>query len=73
LFEEIKFCLTGQRNAIPYAELASRINQPENTLKTQVHRLRQRYRELLREEVAQLVASPTEVEEELRSLFRAMS
>lgn len=73
LFEQLKFCLTGQRSAIPYAELASRLNQPENTLKTHVHRLRRRYRELLREEVAQIVASPDEIEEELRSLFHALA
>jgi RNA polymerase sigma-70 factor (ECF subfamily) len=73
LFDELKSCLTGQRSAIPYAELASRLNHPENTLKTHVHRLRQRYRELLREEVGQIVASPNEIEEELRLLFCALA
>jgi len=73
LFDEIKFCLTGQRSAVPYAELAARLNMPENTLKTLVHRIRRRYREILREEVAQTVASPNDVEEELRSLFRALA
>ena len=73
LFDQLKFCLTGQRSAIPYAELASRLNEPENTLKTHVHRLRQRYRVLLREEVAQIVASPSEIDEELRSLFHALA
>ncbi len=73
LFDQIKFSLTGQRSAIPYAELAGRLNQPENTLKTHVHRLRRRYRELLREEVAQIVPSPADIEEELRSLFRALA
>lgn len=72
LFDQLKFCLTGQRSAIPYAELASQLNQPQNTLKTHVHRLRQRYRELLRGEVAQIVASPNEIEEELQSLFHAI-
>lgn len=73
LFDQLKFCLTGQRSAIPYVELASRLNQPENTIKTHVHRLRQRYRALLREEVAQIVASPDEIEEELQSLFHALA
>ncbi len=73
LFDQLKFCLTGHRSAIPYAELASRLNQPESTLKTHVHRLRQRYRVMLREEVAQIVASPDEIEEELRSLFHALA
>jgi len=71
-FEEIKLCLTGERSAIPYAELAGRLKVPESTLKTHVHRLRKRYRELLREEVAQTVNTAEEVEEELRSLFRAL-
>ncbi len=73
LFHELKFCLTGARSAVPYAVLAERLNMPENTVKTSVHRLRQRYRELLRAEVAHTVASPGEVEEELRSLFRALA
>ena len=73
LFHELKFCLAGARSSVPYAGLAARLNMPENTVKTSVHRLRQRYRELLRAEVANTVASPSEVEEELRSLFRALA
>ena len=42
---------------------------PENTVKTQVRRLRQRYRELLRDEVAQTVANPAEIDEEMRHLL----
>jgi RNA polymerase sigma-70 factor (ECF subfamily) len=73
LFKELKFCLTGQRSAIPYSELAGRLGLPENTLKTLVRRLRQRYRELLHEEVARTVAGPDEVEAELQALFRALA
>jgi len=73
LFDELKFCLTGERSVIPYAELAGRLNMPESTVKTLVHRLRRRYRELLRDEVAQTVNSPQEIEEELRALFRALA
>ncbi len=73
LFHELKFCLTGARSSVPYASLSARLNMPENTLKTTVHRLRQRYRELLRAEVAHTVASAGEIEEELRSLFRALA
>src|ERR1039458_7600774 len=72
LFEQPKFCLTGQRSAIPYAELAARLTMAENTLKTLVRRLRERYRELLRAEVAQTVATSAEIDEELQSLFRAL-
>jgi RNA polymerase sigma factor (sigma-70 family) len=73
LFHELKSCLTGARSAVPYAELARRLNLAENTVKVVVHRMRQRYRELLRAEVAHTVASASEVEEELRSLFRALA
>ena len=73
LFNELKTCLAGARSSVPYAELAARLNIAENTVKTSVHRLRQRYRQLLRAEVAQTVAGPSEVEEELRCLFRALA
>ena len=73
LFTELKFCLTGERSTVPYATLAARMGMPENTVKTLVHRLRARYRELLRVEVANTVATPQEIEEELRCLFRALA
>ena len=65
--------LTRGRSAVPYAELAERLKMSENAVKVSVHRLRQRYRELLREEVAHTVAGGNEVEEELQCLFRALS
>lgn len=73
LFEELKFCLTGERTEIPYAELATRLKMSESNVKTLVHRLRKRYRELLRDEVAQIVSSTEDIEEELRALFRALA
>lgn len=73
LFGELKSCLTGARSSVPYAELAVRLGMAENTVKTSVHRMRWRYRELLRAEVANTVARPGEVEEELRCLFRALA
>ena len=73
IFNELKSCLTGARSSVPYAVLAPRLKMSENTVKTSVHRLRRRYRELLRAEVAHTVTSPGEVEEELRSLFRALA
>ena len=73
LFEQLKFCLTGERSSVPYAPLAAKLKISEAALKVTVHRLRQRYRELLRQEVANTVCSPEEVEEELRYLFRVLS
>jgi RNA polymerase sigma-70 factor (ECF subfamily) len=73
LFEQLKFCLTGERSSIAYAELAAGLHLSESAIKVTVHRLRQSYRELLRAEVANTVATEAEVEEELRYLFRVLA
>ena len=73
LFAELNPCLVGERAAQPYAEIAARLGVSENTVKSTVHRLRQRYRQLLREEIAHTVFGPAEVEEELRHLFAVLA
>lgn len=73
LFTELNFALTGDRSAMPYGELAGRLGMREGAVKVAVHRLRRRYREVLRSEVAQTVAGPEEVEEELLALFTALA
>jgi len=73
LFGELKIFLTGEKRAISYAELAGRLGTTEAAVKTAVSRMRQRYGELLREEIANTVSSPLEVEEELRTLYAALS
>jgi RNA polymerase sigma factor (sigma-70 family) len=73
LFAELNFALTGDRSAVPYGELARRLGMSVGAVKVAVYRLRQRYREVLRAEVAETVAGPEDVEEELRELFRAVS
>ena len=55
-----------------YAELAAALGMSAGAVKVAAHRLRRRYRELLREEIAQTVASPEQVEEELHELFAAL-
>jgi RNA polymerase sigma factor (sigma-70 family) len=72
VFDVLRFCLMGERGQVPYAELAKQLGLAENTVKTLVHRLRGRYRELLREEVGKGVATQAEAEAELRCLFRAL-
>ena len=52
--------------------MAARLEVPFATLRTVLRRTRQRYRELLREEVARTLADPAEVEEELRYLYRLL-
>lgn len=57
----------------PYAELASELHLSESAVKVAVHRLRKRCGELLRDEIAQTVSDPTEIEEELGYLFAALA
>jgi RNA polymerase sigma factor (sigma-70 family) len=73
LFEHLRDCLTGKRTTLPYAQLGARLGLTEGALKVAVHRLRQRYRELLHEEIAETVASSEDVEDELRALRQALA
>lgn len=72
LFEHLQGCLTGSRDLLPYAELATKLDMNEQAVKVAVHRLRQRYRGLLREEIAQTVANPAEIDDEICHLFAAL-
>jgi RNA polymerase sigma-70 factor (ECF subfamily) len=58
---------------VRYAEIATRLNTSDGAVKVAVHRLRQRYRELLRAEIADTVANPGEIEDEIRNLFAALA
>ena len=69
LFAALNPCLVGDRTSQPYGELARALGLTEGAVKSAVHRLRQRYRQLLRDEIAQTVANPGEVEEELHHLI----
>jgi len=69
LFEYLQSCLAREESALPYAEIAVRLKLTEAAVKMAVHRLRARYREILRAEIAHTVTSPEEVEEEIRHLF----
>lgn len=73
LFEALNFCLTGARSEIPYAEIASRLLMSESAVRVAVHRMRSRYRDILRREIADTVNSPEEVDDELRHLYRALA
>jgi RNA polymerase sigma-70 factor (ECF subfamily) len=70
-FEQLKPFLMVGKSAIPYAEAAAKHGQSEGAMRTAVHRLRRRYRELLREEIGQTLSDPAQVEEEMRTLFAA--
>jgi predicted DNA-binding protein (UPF0278 family) len=71
-FERLKMFLLGQSDA-PYAALAREMNTSEGALKVAIHRLRKRYRELFRQEIADTVADPAEVESELRYLAAVLT
>ncbi len=69
LFQRLQPCLTGAEQMLPYAELAAPLGMSSDGVKMAVHRLRKRYGELLRTEVADTVASPRDAEDELRHLI----
>jgi RNA polymerase sigma-70 factor (ECF subfamily) len=71
-FDVLKQFLAGRSSESSLAEAAARLSMSEGAVKTAAHRLRRRYRELLRDEIAQTVASPEDVEDEIRSLFDAL-
>jgi RNA polymerase sigma-70 factor (ECF subfamily) len=68
LFEQLKNFLTGGDVLPSYDEASARTGLPRATVKTHVHRFRQRYREIVRREVARTVSSPHEIDEELHYL-----
>jgi RNA polymerase sigma factor (sigma-70 family) len=70
LFEELKAVLTGEAGA--YADIATRLRRSEGAIKVAVHRLRHRYRELIRARIAETV-DDGDVEGELRHLMAALS
>jgi len=72
-FEALKASLAGARESQPYSELAAQLGQSEGAVKVAVHRLRQRYREVIRAEIAETVASEAEVEAELKHLMAALA
>jgi RNA polymerase sigma-70 factor (ECF subfamily) len=69
-FEVLKSFLAG--NTGEYAEAAAQLGLTENAVRVAAHRLRQRYRERLRAEIAQTVAGPEEVDDEIRRLFEVL-
>jgi DNA-directed RNA polymerase specialized sigma24 family protein len=64
--------LTGKRGEVPLAAIAAELDMTEGAVKMAASRLRRRYSEILREEIARTVADPADVEEEVRGLFVAL-
>jgi RNA polymerase sigma-70 factor (ECF subfamily) len=72
-FDELKVFLLEDKGAVSYAEMAARLGVSESAVKSGIWRLRQRYGELVREEIAQTVTSESEVEEEIRHLLGVLA
>lgn len=73
LFETLKVFIWGDASPVSYAEIGHALNLTEGAVKVAVHRLRKRFREVLRAEVAHTVARPEDIDEELRHLITVLS
>jgi RNA polymerase sigma-70 factor (ECF subfamily) len=73
LFEQLKDLQPGERGAQTYAELGARLGLSEASIKSAAHRLRQRHQGILREEIANTVTRPEDVEDEIRHLLSVLT
>ena len=71
-YERLKPCLTAERGGIGYDEIAIDLHMEPASARSAVHRLRKRFREVFREEVAATVADPADVEDEMRAVVAAL-
>ena len=71
LFDGLKGALTGEK--VAYAEIAARLHLNEGAVRVAVHRLRLRYRDLVRAEIAETVAGEEEIDAEVQHLFAALA
>jgi len=72
-FSALKACLMSERGAIDYAAMASQLGVSEGAARVAAHRLRKRFRELYREEIAQTLADGADLETELKQLVAALA
>jgi len=72
-FDRLKRFLIGDETRIPYREIASDLVMTEGAVKVAVHRLRRRFREVLREEIAHTVSNPEDVQDEIRYLMAVVA
>lgn len=72
-FAALKQTLAGGRESQPYAELAEKLGMSEASIKVTVHRLRLRYRNLVRAEIANTVEKSEDIEAEMKHLFAALA
>ena len=73
LFEQLKAFLAAGKGETTQSEVAKALGMEEGAVRVAVHRLRKRYRAMLREEIAQTLSDPAMVDEEMRALFGAFA
>jgi DNA-directed RNA polymerase specialized sigma24 family protein len=72
-FERLKTYLIGDQPQLSYADNANALSMTEGAIKVAVHRLRRRYRDLVRDEILQTVSSPDQIEDELHHLWASVA
>jgi RNA polymerase sigma-70 factor (ECF subfamily) len=72
-FARLKVCLTAERGEICYGDIAAALGMNEGAARVAVHRLRKRFREVFREEIAHTVSSAGEIDEEVRYLMSVLA
>ena len=73
LFEQLKLFLMAGKNETAQSETAKSLGMEEGAVRVAIHRLRKRYRQLLRDEISQTLTDPAQVDEEMRALFGAFN
>ena len=73
IFSALKIYIASEGDSVPYRDMAKEQNMTEGAIKVAVHRLRKRYRELLREEIAHTVGSEEQIDAEIQDLFVAVA
>lgn len=72
LFHKLQVFLSGDTDTISYSQAALELGMSEGAIRTAVHRLRRRYGEILRDEVAQTITRPDDLEDELHHLLAVL-
>jgi len=73
LFQTLKGAIAAGEERIPFAEAARVLGMTENAVHVAAHRLRKRYRELIREEIAHTVSRPDEIDDEIRWMISTLA
>jgi RNA polymerase sigma factor (sigma-70 family) len=72
-FDLLRLYLLGEEPAVPYRQVAAELGVSESAVGVAVHRLRQRFGQVLREVIAQTVTNPAEIDAEIRYMLSALS